>query len=138
MKRVQPRVQPQVNVETDASSCLSQPSSLAYQLPLAVRWGKLASLTQANIPKVHRMWSIDTLPSTRISLVNHLKQNQVKIAPSMTTFKLLRSPWITFSVGATVTRASFGVSPSNFCRMTAMQISPLNLSPNFSAPLLVR
>jgi hypothetical protein len=59
-------------------------------------------------------------------------------APSMTTFKLSRSPWITFSVGPTVTRASSRVSRSNFCRMAATQISPLNLFPNFSAPLLVR
>jgi len=56
----------------------------------------------------------------------------------MTTFRLLRSPWITFSVGATVTQASFKVSRFNLCRMAIMQLSPLNLLRNFSAFLLAR
>src|SRR6266403_1940782 len=78
------------------------------------------------------MPSVVVLPSTQTSHFNRLRILQKVHSPSMTTFKLLNSPWTTSSVCATVTRASSCVSRSNLRRTASMLLSPSNFLANFS------
>src|SRR6266436_3672536 len=79
------------------------------------------------------MPSVVVFPSTQTSHFDYLRILQKVHSPSMTTLKLLSSPWTTSSVCATVYRASSCVSLSNLCRTASISLSPINLLANFSA-----